>query len=131
MISQLNDHMIDIQYKSDKLIEKKTLEFNQHINTLLMQIEDYYMQNLNKQYRIDHLNKVINLKEDDEALKNQELFMSKLTIKIVEGKNDSITEELEELQMKYDEILTLYEVLEPSLVQLQNENKGYKFLIGS
>lgn len=32
MITQLNDHMIDVQYKSEKLVERKTLEFNQLSN---------------------------------------------------------------------------------------------------
>lgn len=126
MISQLNDHMIDIQYKSDKLIERKTLEFNQQSNSLLMEIEDYYTKLINKHLQIDHLNKVIQLKEDDETQKNQELFVTKFTVKVLEGQNEEINEKLEELEMRYDELTTLYENLEPSLIKFQKENKKLK-----
>lgn len=91
-----------------------------------MEIEDYYMQIVNRQQTIDHLNKVIQLKEDDEVVKNQELFMTKFTVKVLEGQKEELTQMLEELEMRYDEIITLYDDLEPTLLQLRSENQEIK-----
>lgn len=88
-----------------------------------MQFEDVYAQLVNKREHADKLTRVIQLKEDDERQKSQELNVVKFASRLTQNKLESTTEALEELQMKYDELVTLYETSAPTLARLEAELK--------
>mmetsp|Transcript_21490 Transcript_21490/g.24700 ORF Transcript_21490/g.24700 Transcript_21490/m.24700 type:complete len:89 (-) Transcript_21490:94-360(-) len=88
-----------------------------------MQFEDVYAQLVSKREHADKLARVIQLKEDDERQKSQELNVVKFGSRLTQNKLESTIEALEELQMKYDELVTLYETSEPTLARLEAELK--------
>lgn len=69
--------------------------------------------------------KTIELKEEDESVKNESISLLEFTNKLIEHKFDSTTQRLEEIQMKYDEICTVYQILEPKVSQLSDQNQEF------
>lgn len=71
------------------------------------------------------LNKTIELKEEDESVKNDSISLLEFANRLIEHKFDSATQQLEEVQMKYDEINTVYEILEPEVARLSIQNQEF------
>lgn len=130
MVEQLTAQTIDIQYKAEKMVERKTQEFSELHNELLMNLEDYYMKLIVKEETIEKLQKVIILKEEDESERINTMSMLQFAHKLNLTKLEGLTEQYEGLQMRYSELEFLYENSEPTIRDLQLKYESNTKTIG-